>query len=143
MRSMTLKKGIILLLAVSIAGFIAGYVLTNSVVFGICDGDSIECRGLLNRVGDPAYFGFAALSVVFALLIFVPKAFSAWMKFAIWYVPLVAILFAIAPTPGGGIGAAPSVVGPTPERIYLWGSVTYVVVSICIIVVQYIRYRRS
>lgn len=130
---------IISLLMVSMLTAIAGYIFANSYTFGVCHADyatntfDVSCHIFFNKLGDPIQYGFTALSIIFALLVFFPVAFSSWLKFAIWYVPLAAILFAIAPTPGGGIGAAPSVIGPSPEQIYLWGSAIYVLVSMVII----------
>jgi len=75
------------------------------------------------------------------MLLAVPQAFRAWKRFAIWYVPLAAILFIIWPEPKGGMGVIPSVLGPSPEQAFFWISTLYVAVSGIIIFRAYFRQR--
>ncbi len=130
---MQIRKLVLWLFVVSLAVFGVGYTLTNSVVFGVCDENSLVCRGLLNKIGDPLYYGFGALSIVFLILLAFPSAFGAWKKFAIWFVPLAALLFIIWPEPRGGLGVIPSVIGPPPEQVFQWISGAYVLASAVII----------
>lgn len=107
---------------------VTGFVLSNSATYGLCAHDSYNCREILNRIGDPLFYGSGALALVFLALLFVPRAFSAWKKFAIWFVPLAALLFAVYPNPGSG-----DLFAPYPEQIYQWVSGFYVLVSAAII----------
>jgi hypothetical protein len=115
-------------LALSISGAILGYVLTNSVKFGFCTPDAYSCRDLLNKIGDPLLYGTGALVVVFVLLLLVPKAWSAWKKFAIWFVPIAALLFILYKGPGSG-----DLFSPDPEFVFKWVSILYVVINVGII----------
>lgn len=125
---MSTKKLNITLLGFSLIGLGVGYILTNSVVFGLCGSDAYTCRGLLNEIGDPLFYGMAVLAVVFFILIFIPRAFSAWWKFAIWYIPLAVLIFATIPAPRAWINVYPS-----PDSVYRWVSGIYLAVSMGLI----------
>ena len=116
----------------SIVGFGIGYVLTNSVKFGICVYDGLRrdpaCLNFYERIGDPIFFGMGALVLVSFVLLFVPKAVKAWSKFAVWSVPLVALMFVLYPTPGGT-----DYFTPDPETAFKWLSGFYAVLSLIII----------
>ena len=120
------------LLLASLIGFGAGYVLTNSVQYGLCIANAqatdASCLNLYERVGDPLFYGMGALALVFFVLLFAPRAFSAWRKFAVWFVPLAAIIFITAPEPQGWVSPIPA-----PEQVFQWVSGLYVVVSLLII----------
>jgi hypothetical protein len=124
----------IALTAVSVIGLLIGYIFSNSTKFGICTHEQYSCRELFNNIGDPLFYGSGALALVFLILLFVPQAFPAWKKFAIWFVPLAVILFAIYPEPGSG-----DLFSPYPEQIYRWVSGFYVVVSGAIIAISVIK----
>ena len=106
-----------------------GYYLANVYRCGY----SSWCYFLFSRVGDPLYYGFGALSLVFLMLLAFPQAFSAWRKFAIWFIPIAAFLFIIWPEPRGGMGVIPSVLGPGPEQAFQWLSAVYIIISALIV----------
>jgi len=116
-------------LAISLLGFGIGYVLTNSTIFNLCLHDQYACRALLNRIGDPLFYGMGALAIVFLVLLFIPRAFSVWKKFAIWFVPLAALLFIFYPDPGSG-----DLFSPYPEQVFQWVSGLYVFISLVLII---------
>src|SRR3989344_5696662 len=82
--------------------------------------------------------GSGALALIFLTLLFIPQAFPAWKKFAVWFVPLVALLFIVYPNPGSG-----DLFSPYPEQVFRWVSGLYVAASILIIAVKYISLRKS
>jgi len=125
---MKTKKITFLLLVVSLFGSFAGYILTNSLVFGFCLHDQYSCRELLNNIGDPLFYGMSALSVVFLILLFTPQAFSAWKKFAKWFIPIATLIFIFYPDPGSG-----DLFSPYPEQVFRFISVFYVIASIFVI----------
>ncbi|MEX0916962.1 MAG: hypothetical protein WDZ90_00315 [Candidatus Paceibacterota bacterium] len=125
-----MKKISLYLFVFSAVGFAVGYILTNSVSFEICAQTEYSCRDLYNNIGDPLFYGFGALAIVFLILVFVPQAFSAWKKFAIWFVPLTALLFIFYPEPSSG-----DLLSPFPEQVFQWVSAFYVVVSAAIIAI--------
>src|SRR3989344_3859201 len=133
-------KKISVLFACSLAGLGIGYVLTNSVGFGLCISNGVvseaSCINFYERVGDPLFYGIGALALVFLILLFVPRAFSAWKKFAVWFVPLAALLFIFYPDPGSG-----DYFSPYPEQVFQWVSAFYVLVSLTIIVIAALRRR--
>lgn len=101
---------------------IAGYLILGLDLNASAMGD------FLVKLGKGVFYGSGALALVFLALLFVPRAFSAWKKFAIWFVPLAALLFAVYPNPGSG-----DLFAPYPEQIYQWVSGFYVLVSAAII----------
>lgn len=132
------KKIIFWLLILSFVGFVIGYILTNSIQFNICTVSEIiteaSCINFYERVGNPLFYGMSALALVFLILIFLPQAFSAWKKFAIWFIPLATLLFIFYPDPSSG-----DYFSPYPEQIFKWVSILYVVISILIIASKTIR----
>lgn len=111
-----------------------GYYLTSSYEFGLCYADAqsnvfdVSCHRFYERLGDPLLYGGGALAIVFALLYAFPQTFSAWKKFAIWFVPLAALLFIFYPDPGSG-----DFLSPMPEQLFQWVSVLFIVISALII----------
>lgn len=120
--------------------FVIGYILTNSIQFNICTVSEIiteaSCINFYERVGNPLFYGMPALALVFFILIFTQQAFSAWKKFAIWFLPLATLLFIFYPAPSSG-----DYLSPYPEQIFKWVSILYVVISILIISLKTIRQR--
>ncbi|MEK9182574.1 MAG: hypothetical protein AAB809_00675 [Patescibacteria group bacterium] len=121
---MSTRKIILLSLILSLAGFGVGIFLLK---FYDC-GKSIFCYNLITR-SFALFYGMPALSLVFLILLFLPRAFLAWKKFAKWFIPLATLLFIFYPDPGSG-----DYFSPYPEQIFRWVSVLYVVISILIIV---------
>jgi hypothetical protein len=93
-----------------------------------------SCINFYERVGDPLFYGMGALALVFLILLVVPKALSAWQKFAIWFVPLAALLFIFYPDPGSG-----DLFAPYPEQIFQWVSELYILISVLIIATVSLR----
>ncbi|RJR13597.1 hypothetical protein C4585_01825 [Candidatus Parcubacteria bacterium] len=129
------KNIVFYLLVFSVLGLVVGYLLTNSYDFGFCFADltsntfDVSCHNLFERIGEPLLYGTGALSLIFLLLLFVPQAFPAWKKFAIWFVPLAAIIFIVYPEPGSS-----DFIAPYPEQVFQWVSALYVLVSLIIII---------
>ena len=126
-----MKKKIVILFISSLIAFGVGYILTNSTQFGLCTHDEYLCRGSLNNIGDPIFYGMGALSIVFLFLFLFPRAFRAWKKFAIWFVPLATLLFIFYPEPGAG-----DYFSPYPEAVFRWVSIIYIVISLLIISIK-------
>lgn len=126
------RKLNILLLVLSVIGLGVGYVLTNSIKFGICIANptvtQASCINFYERLGDPIFYGMGALALVFLTLLTIPKAWPAWKRFAIWFVPVAAILLAIYPEPNSWD------VLPSPQEFSKWVSGIYILVSVWIIV---------
>src|SRR3989344_4288697 len=117
---MNTRKKIVGLLILSVIGFGIGYVLTNSIQFNMCTVNKTiteaSCINFYERVGDPLLYGMTGLAFIFLILTFIPNVFSAWKKFAIWFIPLAILLFIFY-----------------PEPVFRWVSILYVVISIFII----------
>ena len=79
----------------------------------------------------------SALAIVFLILLFLPSSFSAWKKFAKWFVPLATLLFIFYPEPGSG-----DFFSPYPEQVFKWVSVIYVVASVLIIAIHFLKSRK-
>lgn len=136
------NKQILIPSALSLVGFAIGYVLTNSVKFGICLSNTVvtdaSCINLYERLGDPLFYGMGALAIVSFVLLFTPRAFSAWKKFAVWFVPLAALLFIFYPEPGSG-----DLFSPYPEQVFQLVSGFYVLFSFVIIAWKHFSARRD
>lgn len=117
-----MRKELILFL-LTFFGLATGLLILNLDLQASATGD------ILVRLGKSLIYGMGALAVVFLLLFFVPQAFSTWKKFAIWFVPLAAIIFIVYPEPGSG-----DFISPYPEQVFQWVSALYVLVSLVIIV---------
>ena len=132
------RKKILGLFILSLISFGIGYVLTNSIKFGICISDGIlqdaSCINFYERLGDPIFYGMGALVLVFLVLLAMPQAFSAWKKFAIWFVPLATLLFIFYPDPGSG-----DLFSPYPEQVFQWISGLYILISVVIIAIASLR----
>lgn len=128
------NKQILIPPVLSFVGFGVGYILTNSTIFNFCLHDQYVCRTLLNRIGDPLFYGAGALAAVFFILLFTSRAFSAWKKFAVWFIPLAALLFIFYPEPGSG-----DLFSPYPEQVFQWVSGLYLLISIVIIAIASLR----
>ena len=115
-----MKKSVAFAGAAALILAIFGYYLTFMYECGY----SVDCYNLVFHVGHPLFYGGAALALVFVLLYAFPQAFNAWKKFAIWFVPLAALLFIFYPDPGSG-----DFLSPMPEQVFQWVSGLYVVVS--------------
>lgn len=126
----------------SLVGFAVGYVLTNSIKFGICISNNVVtdalCINLYERVGDPLFYGAGALAVVFFVLLFAQYAFQAWKKFAVWFIPLATLLFVFYPEPGSG-----DLFSPYPEQVFQWVSGLYIIISLFLILYKYFSLRRN
>ena len=120
---MSTKKITSLFLIISLIGWGIGIFLLK---FYDC-GNSIFCYNLTTR-SFALFYGMSALALVFLLLAFLPQAFSTWKKFAVWFIPLAALLFIFYPNPGSG-----DYFSPYPEQVFQWVSVLYVVISAGII----------
>lgn len=128
------NKLVLGLLVLSLVGFGVGYWFSHSYDFGLCfasfDTNTFDtsCHQFYESIGNPLLYGMGALTFVFLVLLFVPRAFSLWWKFAIWFVPLAALIFITAPEPSGWISLTPS-----PEAVFKWVSGFYILVSLGII----------
>lgn len=125
-----MKNITILFLILSLVGFGVAYFLLH--IYNC--GHSSFCNFLIFDFARPLLYGTGALAIIFFVLLFVPRAFPVWKKFAVWAIPLIALLFSIWPTSrGGGMGVAPSFIGPSAIQVYQWVSALYVITSIIII----------
>lgn len=129
------KKITFSLLILSLFGLGIGYVFKNSTELGLCLVSEPTCINNFTWIGDGLFYGMSALALVFFILIFTQQeAFSAWKRFAVWFIPLATLLFIFYPDPGSG-----DYFSPYPEQIFKWVSILYVVISILIFALKSIR----
>lgn len=136
------KKIVFGLFVLSLVGVLVGYLLTSSYDFGFCYSNiqtntfDVSCHGFYEGIGNPLFYGMSALALVFFILIFTRQAFSAWKKFAIWFIPLATLLFIFYPD-----YSSHDYFSPDPSQIFRWISILYVIISILIIILKMIRQR--
>ena len=118
-----MRKKISLLFAVSLVGLSIGYFFLKIYNCGY----SVFCYNFETRISG-LFFGSLALSVIFLILLFIPRAWGAWKRFAIWFIPLAVLLFAWYPDPGSG-----DYFSPYPEQVFQWVSALYIGASLGII----------
>ena len=128
--------------SIAILLFITGYLLTNSIQHNLCTSTETSfdasCVNLLERIGDPMFYGGGALLAVFILLLLMPKAVPTWKKFAIWFVPITTLLFIFYPDPGSG-----DLFSPYPETVFQFMSALYVFISITLIGYSYLHNKKT
>ena len=132
------KKLILIGLGLSVVVFAIGWILRDSINFGLCLVSEPTCINNRTWIGNALYYGPGALSLVFVVLFFLPQAFPAWKKFAIWFVPLAALLFAVYPDPGSG-----DFFSPFLRQVFQWVSVLYVLISLVIITIATSRTKKA
>ena len=126
-----LKNKTFWFLVFSVAGIGVGYWLGYSYESGLCYADfesntfDVSCHQLYNKIGGSLFYSMQAIALVFLVLLFVPHAFNAWKKFAIWFLPLMFIYFAIYENQG--FFSVPE------ESVYRFLSVVYAALSLAII----------
>jgi len=133
-------RGFILVgLFVALVLFSLGFFLSNPVNFGLCYVDETifdaSCVNYYNKIGDALYYGMGVVLLAFLALIFIPKAFSWWWKFAIVYVPIATCLYIVTPEPHGWINPI------TPALVLSTSTTLFLILSILIILAN-ILYRR-
>ena len=135
---MIVKKKPLLYLFVSSAVAVVGYLISKNSGFMILCNESgslsRECFVEYSRIGDPLFYGMAALAVIFLVLYFLPKAWDAWKKFALWFVPITAVLFIVYPEPESW--------DLPQEPVFKFISGVYVVVSLLIILYASLRKKK-
>lgn len=107
----------------SLVLFGAGYYIVNILDCGV----SVSCSALTSR-GDAMFYGFGALAIVFVALILVPKAYSAWKEFAVWFLPPALAIF-ITYRDVGGFGNFL----PYAENVFRFLAGAYIVCSLLVI----------
>ena len=125
---MSTRKITFSLLILSLLGLLESYLILHSDLNASATGD------MLVRLGKSLFYGMPALALVFLVLVFLPQAFPALKKFAVWFIPLAALLFIFYPDPGSG-----DYFSPYPEQVFQWVSILYVVISILIIALKTIK----
>ena len=135
---MDTKKVIVSSLVLSFIGFGTGLVFKNSTELGFCLISEPTCINNLTLIGDGFFYGLGALAIIFLVLFFLPQAFPAWKKFAIWFIPLATLLFIFYPDPGSG-----DYFSPYPEQVFQWASGLYVLESLIVIAQSAIRERKK
>lgn len=88
----------------SVLAVLTGYVLSNPLVFGICNrtyifnGRTGCLDSSIRQVGEPLLM-FSVVIFLFLLVCFFLRrtAQLSWLRFAVWWIPLSAILIAITP----------------------------------------------
>jgi hypothetical protein len=119
---MTIRIKMLIGLGLSLVCLFIGYMILQAKLNASDVGD------IFVKTGKSLFYGMSALSLIFLLLVFVPSAFSAWKKFAIWFIPLATLIFIFYPNPGSG-----DYFSPYPEQVFQWVSILYVSISFLII----------
>lgn len=107
-----------------------GIALSNSTLLSICTASDYACRDILNKIGDPLFYGMGAFSIIFFALLMIPRAYRTWQRFAVWYLPFAISLFFFYRDPGSG-----DLFSPYPEQVYQWVAGIFVVLSLVVIAV--------
>jgi hypothetical protein len=132
-----MKKNIIILFLFSVLVFSTSFIFLNSIELSLCKESEPSCIYNFTKIGNILFYGMGALTLVFFVLLFVPSGFSIWKKFATWFVPISILIFIFYPEPRSG-----DLFSPYPEQIYIWISMLYVIVSLVLIGMHFVRNRR-
>lgn len=101
---MDYKKSVKILFILSLIGVVVGFAFAIPEKFGICDEiERFTCiRPLTENIAQPLVLGVGAILLTSLILLFTPeRVFRAWKKFAVWAIPLGAILIIITPVQCG------------------------------------------
>ncbi len=97
----------ILPLALTVIALCIAYILSHPLEFGFCQkiytfGEDYRCLDkIIQNVGFPLrLFAERMLPLVIILLFVSKNAFTSWVKFALWWIPLSFLLIANAPDTG-------------------------------------------
>jgi hypothetical protein len=126
------KNWILIFFLLTLTGFGVGYVLDNSIEYGLCVANAevfdAGCVNFYERVGNAVYYGMGALALGFLMLLVVPQAFPAWKKFAIWFVPIATFIFVFYQEP-----RSDDWVSPSPEMLFRWIAALYVLATLVVV----------
>lgn len=93
-----------ILILVSALLTVIGYVVSNPLTFGICqrvyifNGNSGCLDGSISAIGKPLLtFSLASLFLLLGLSYLKSPVLYAWLRFAVWGIPISAILIATTP----------------------------------------------
>ena len=128
------KTVIIALFILSLFGVLIGQSIAHPEWAGFCSIEDHPCifSFPVFELGQPLFFGASYLAFTFLILLFVRlEAFKAWIKFAVWFIPLAFILITITPVYSDF----------SPGRLQLTKMLgtLYIVLSLIIIAYKYIR----
>lgn len=122
-----MRKKIFLLSFIPVIGFAVGYFLLNIYECGV----SVACYDLQTKA-NALYYGMGSLIIVSFFLLLFPQAFNSWKKFAIWFLPIMAVLFAIQDDKGSGFME----ISPSSVQIFQWLSILCIVISLVVIAIS-------
>ncbi|MEK7535845.1 MAG: hypothetical protein AAB590_02435 [Patescibacteria group bacterium] len=135
---MSYKKKILSVFVLVLVLIAVGYAMIYPEAVGLCENSDRVCIGSYPTfsVGEPLAYSMTILAIILLLFFFLSEhTFTAWKKFAIWAIPLGAILIALTPVSNygaGGIGI------PSFDReIVTWVvSLAFLLVSFIIIAIK-------
>lgn len=132
-----MNRTILLLLLLTSALASTALLFKDSYASGLCSANAslqeydLSCHAFYESVGDPLFYGMGALSIIFLLLLLVPRAYRVWQRFAVWYLPFAISLFLFYRDPGSG-----DLFSPYPEQVYRWVAGIFVCLSVLVIAVS-------
>jgi hypothetical protein len=130
---MNYKKQILLKIIITGLGLIA------SIVFLCNPGSGSICYGRYGENFPSVFLLLALLFPIFTAFYFLKEAvYLSWRKFAVWYLPIVAILILLAG--GGGNGFNPGY-GMDSESLTFFFSGLFAIISFILIVYKSIKLR--
>lgn len=134
---MSYKKKVLLILLVSIFGFITAFILTSPGSLGLCPlGDKFCFDPYDEIIGQP--LGILSVCLFFlslVLLIAHEQVFRVWSKFTIIFFPVAIALIAITPSISGSIDPVER------EPVTLFLATIFLIVSLLIIAIKSFQLR--
>ena len=135
---MKIEKRVIL--GVVILLVLLGLLIVYPDAFGLCQKADTSCifKYPVFSLGEPLMIGMGSMFILIGIIQFVQEnTYRDWRKFAMWAIPLGAILIALSPVQGSGVIGIPSF----DREIVTWiVSVVFLVVSL---IIMALRSRRS
>lgn len=82
-----------------------GLILASLYSLGFCSGNNTDCLDWGSNIGQPFMLGFGGIFIVLLVLRFLDESvYKVWYRnFAIWFVPVAALLVLITPGESRGI----------------------------------------
>ncbi len=140
-----LKNKIFWLFLTSLVGTGVGYVFLYPIQFNLCVADfatntfDTSCLTTASYFGNIFFYPSITLALIFLVLLFIPRAVSAWRRFAVWGILVgILLLFSWSPNPGTLID-----LGPTLQELVMFLSAIYLGASLGIISISLINSKRK
>ena len=138
------RKKMRVLVIVIILGFSIGVILASPEKFGICEQYQYNsCITPLGNIGQPVGMLSLSLLPISLLLLFLrEEIYNTWKHFALWFIPLSALLIFLSSDSGSGVISGSGALLDTEGTAFLLAGM-FLFVSLILIAVKWWKLRKA